>query len=383
MRVVLVIILIVAVVFALLAVVWIKTQRSRDALELQQPWPMDLGSLAAVRARYPTHDANRAAVRLAELAEPLDVHFARGAHTKGPIFEAIAKYVREQLTRPDDRIDPPSPEVAEFFRKHDAELAAIRQHLLANRPDWKVDFDAGEDAPLPNLLAHLHLTRTLIAHALATGNGDDLRAAWLFALDAWRRPEVISRLIALAETVSIDGSMRKLAPLPWRDELRSFDVRCAMLEGFHADGSLRHDMVITMSREHLIEMPLGRPLATGYASAMRRTAKELADSHDCAFRDQVVNQRILSTLKKWDTIAIMSVPTFTSVWVRTQRFVAQREATDRILAIKAGRWTPDLERSACTDGTWIYMEGTLRFSREIPPLVQGLNVPLTYSRPRQ
>ena len=68
-----------------------------------------------------------------------------------------------------------------------------------------------------------------------------------------------------------------------------------------------------------------------------------------------------------------------AVWRRVARFQAEREATEHIFAIKSGKWSPALERSQCSDGTWAFADGTLRFSREVPAPRPMLNVPLTYS----
>ena len=286
-----------------------------------------------------------------------------------------------QITRADDDVDPPPPELADFLHQHDLEVVAIRAHLLANRMTWRSDLDQGGDGPIPNLTAHIRLARCLIARALAAKDTEDLHAAWRFALDLWRRPEEISRLIALAEMTMIDASMRKLPVVLWREELRTFDVRRAMIEGFQAETFVAHASYVAVAREHPMYRPLGILVAATSAATMRRTAFLLARSNGCAFDGDAIARQVIGPDPLWrSAVASVGVSGITSVWVRLERFVAQREATDRILAIKSGKWTPDLERSACTDGTWSYAGGTLRFSREIAAPRPMLNVPLTYSR---
>jgi hypothetical protein len=379
MRVVIAIALIVATAFAAYAIFEMKARRN-DERELQQPWPMALGSLEALRSRYPPETDNPAATRLIVLAAPLGIDFHAGVHGKQPIDDAISTFVLTEVTRADDNVDPPPPEVADFLHQHDADFAAIRTHLLANRLTWRSNLDQGGDGPIPNLTAHIRLARCLIARALTSRDTEDLHATWRFALDLWRRPEEISRLIALAETTMIDASMRKLPAAPWREELRTFDVRRAMIEGFQAETYTGHATYIAVAREHFVQRPFGIPFAATYAAAMRRTTFLLAQSTSCAFNGDAIARQVLGPDPPWQAaVASMGISGITNTWMRLERFVAQREATDRILAIKSGRWTPELERSACSDGTWIYADGALRFSREIPPPQRGLNVPLTYS----
>jgi hypothetical protein len=344
---------------------------------------MSLGSLQSLRGRYPPHDPNAAAARLLQLAAPLGVDFRRHS-SRSASQKALSAYVGAQVTRADDGVDPPPPELTQFLRAHEAELAAVREYVLANRPSWPEDLDRTDDPPTPNLLAHLHLTRLFLAHALATGNTEDLHAAWMFALHLWRRPEEISRIIAMVETSMIDAAMRKVGAPPGRSELRTFDVRRAMMESLQAETWLAHQTLLATLREHLWRRPFGFPVATSTAAAMRQAASALAHANDCDLYGEPIVNEILGPQSAWQTgVTSTRVTDAVSVWKRTQRFIAQREATDRILAIKSGQWTPRLEHSACSDGTWIYAGGALRFSRNIPPPERGLNVPLSWSaRPR-
>jgi hypothetical protein len=236
-----------------------------DARELQRPWPMGLGSLRTLPLRFPPEEDNAAATRLIALAAPMGIDFHYRAHPKQPIDDAISAFLRAQLTRADDTLDAPPPDVAAFLRQHDADLVAVRTHLMSNRIIWRSNLHLGAEGPIPNLLAHIRLTRCLIARALTASDPDDLHAAWLFASDIWRRSDEISRLVALAEMGMIDAAMRKLPASAWRNDIRSFDVRRAMIEAFELEAWVGH--------YELRKLP---PTSTSYAAVMRRAAAELS-----------------------------------------------------------------------------------------------------------
>src|SRR5207244_9809914 len=106
---------------------------------------------------------------------------------------------------------------------------------------------------------------------------------------------------------------------------------------------------------------------------------ELAQSRDCAIDGGALDHHIRAMLPFWNRLARFSLPNLGGIWQRAARFQAELEATERIFAIKSGRWTPDLSRSTCADGSWIYADGKLRFSREIAAPRPMLNVPLTWN----
>src|SRR5438876_2098280 len=114
MRIAVAIALIIAAIFATYEAIEIKARRN-DERELQQPWPMGLGSLEALRKRYPPEADNPAAARLIVLAAPLGIDFHPGVHGKQPIDDAISAFVMTQITRADDDVDPPPPELADFL----------------------------------------------------------------------------------------------------------------------------------------------------------------------------------------------------------------------------------------------------------------------------
>jgi hypothetical protein len=382
-----------AAVFALAATViiavWVgaavSAQRTRTA-PARYEWPMGLGTLDDVPKRYPARETSNDAARLMTLAAAAGVDLSpptgRAATARRT---ALSEWLDRQLTRADERVDPPPPELAE----HEAALADIRAYLLGRAAIiWPTDVVAAAQAPLPNLSGHFMLTRLLIAHALtspATAS-DDLCAAWRLQRVLWHRPELISKMVALAGTRMVNAAVRHLdARPPWLDEIRAIDYRRSLLaaqqseawgvrkqvedEGRQSDGRLL-DVVL---------QPYDELCAANFAAVARRASGELAQSRDCAVDGAALDHHVRAMLPFWNRPMRSAMPNLGSIWQRAARFQAELEATERIFAIKSGRWTPDLERSACADGSWIYADGTLRFSREVAAPRPMLNVPLTWS----
>jgi hypothetical protein len=71
------------------------------------------------------------------------------------------------------------------------------------------------------------------------------------------------------------------------------------------------------------------------------------------------------------------MPSILEGWQRLLRFRAEREATQRVLQLRAGE-TPSTE-SQCSDGSWIVTPNSVKFSRKVP-VPQGIVYPLEYSR---
>src|SRR4051812_7338112 len=80
-------------------------------------------------------------------------------------------------------------------------------------------FQLGADAPAPNLLGHMNLSKLFIVRALSKARAndptawDELHALWLLDRTLWDRPELISKLIALATSRMVNAAAAKM-PLP-------------------------------------------------------------------------------------------------------------------------------------------------------------------------
>ena len=353
----------------------VSAQRTRGR-SAQSQWPLGLGTLDAVPQRYPPRVASNDAARLTALAAAAGVDLSMPAARPRADRQAFNRWLDAQLTRADDRVDPPPPELAH----NEAAIANLRAYLLGRTAIiWPTDVVAAAQAPLPNLFGLYALTRLLIAHALASPATapDDLCAAWHLQRALWHRPELISKQVALAGTRMINAAARRLEARPaWFDEITAIDYRRSILAAQQAeawtvrkeveDGRRDADRIVDV-----IVQPYEEVCAANLAAVLRRAAEQMSRSHDCAVAPSV-------DAPFWNRLGHRAMSNVGAVWQRVARFQAELEATERIFALKSGRWTPALEHSACTDGSWIYAERTLRFSRELPAPRPMLNIPLTY-----
>jgi hypothetical protein len=333
--------------------------KSRTRTVRAREWPMGLGRLDSVPARYPKGERTPAAIELEELA----------AKTVQPgVPDPVANYVRAQLQRLDRRIDPAPP--------IHANVPAIRSLLLSGRPiAWRVDMTRGANAPIPSLNVLMRISRLLTASALErarlgdAGAWDDLRAQRALSRGLWQRPEFISALIAMAIDRNVIAAARKM-PLPapaWFDELRTFDHRKAMLAAMQADTWLISSSIkeyfasrgegrngLEALFDQTVDQSYGELSRAELAARQREIASQLAELTTCAldFPDPSVPW--------WNEPAQSLMPNIIATWHRVFRLRAEIELTEHALGLRSG------PQSQCSDGHWIVTPSSVKFSKPIP-----------------
>jgi hypothetical protein len=367
-------------------------------------WPLDLGLIEGVPARYPPAEMSPAALRLIQAAARCQIDmaprelrpsFAGVSDPLGPTRQGVTEYVRQQIERPDPAIAGPPQGVAEFLAAHAGDLADVRSVLLTSDPlVWPTNLQAGPAAPLPNLLGHMYLARLLQANALDRGRigdrgaWDDLRASWNLTGGLWKRPELISWLIALAIARNTNAIARKL-PVPepqWLREMQELDYRRSALAAYQAEAwSIRNGAYIETTIDDetgfvrrvtdVVMAPYTQMSAADLVEAERKTARVIAANERCDFPTDLASRRT-----GWWNLPARSVPTpnISSIWQRLFRFRAELEATDRTLRLRKGQ--PSLERSGCPEGKWIYTDRGFRFSHRFPkPPTPQIDIPLEFA----
>lgn len=368
----------VVVLFAAVAVAsnaaWRRAGRSE--------WPSRLGMLEELPARFPKHGPSAEALRLAQLAKPLGLDFGEGKPPVTATDEAIANFVDAECARGVAGIEAPPAAVAGFLTQHAGALDAIGAHLRQS-PDlaWTVDLDQGFSAPTPNLLAYVRLSRVLVARALVRGRrGDpgaweDLHAASMLDRSLQRRPELISQIIALAFARKVNAAAWKL-PLPapaWHAEYHAMDRRGPLLQGLQTDSWIMWRHVPSEHSGPLQRVHL-RASVANLVLHQRETADEISRTKACAFDGTAYAEKRVKDLPWWNTvgqIAFVNAP-----WNRVLRYEAEREATANALRVRSGQTV--VEKSRCSDGTWVFEAGRIRFTREIKPTSEK-DMPLTLS----
>jgi hypothetical protein len=119
-----------------------NSQTAEDA------WPLGLGTLSSVPARYPVQEGSVGAARLKVLSAEVGIDFdvlPRGPAS--PLNRKIASYVDEQIARGDDQLEALPQEIREFFLSHDRPLNAIRDLLVTAPITWLVHMVARPTRP--------------------------------------------------------------------------------------------------------------------------------------------------------------------------------------------------------------------------------------------
>jgi hypothetical protein len=339
-----------------------------------EQWPAGLGTLASVEARVRPQKTNDGARRMVALAAPLGISFKTSAD-KDAVRTAISEYVRAEHVRSESTIGEPPAEVLSYLTAHEAEIDALRDHLLgAESIAWELDASKGFDAPLPNLLGHMDVARLLTTRALLRARDkdvrawDDLQAAWRLTHTLEARPELISQLIVLAMGRMVNAAAWKLpvANVAWLDEMRNVDHRRLLLGAFQYDTWMmwRHGEESANGAMLTITRPYQRWSVADMTRRQRLIAEEVAAMTACGLDGEAFSQRVLASIPRWNVFARIATPNLGSVWQRALRAIAEREATRNAMRIAEGQ--PIVATSVCSDGTWRFENDRLSFSRDLP-----------------
>ena len=315
-------------------------------------WPLGLGTLDSVPARFPASQQNEPATKLVALASAAQIDVApvvtrrRAARSSNVAARlAIADYTKKELARP-GAIDAPPPAVVNLLAATATTMDAVRDHLLSSQPVvWPVDVTKGFDGPMPNLLGHMHIQRLLIARALDKARvGDpaaweELHASWQLNRGLWGRPDLMSNLIAVASTRMANDAARKMPrPAPaWLAEMRTFDYVRPMAAAHQAEAYAYEHGARAGSRSvrSFLAAPLLRLQALAGAETMRLyvTAAVSADTCDTESAKFAVARAIIMTPpRSWLPIRMFAMPNILGAWDRMLKMRCEIAATQRAVA---------------------------------------------------
>jgi hypothetical protein len=410
-----------AVVAGLLVLTWVilaglaalATRRAERA------WAAAWLSLDDFERRFPAVSTNADARRLEELAACVGVDFARRTEGEPPraaggcagelaapfgrhkaVRGALAQHQREQLARVDDRLDPPPPDVAAWLAAQRANLAAVRDHLRASEPRWRLDVSLGYQAPVPSLLAVLNLQRALNAaagEAQRQGRPDEAAAFFdaSLALDAALadRPDLISQLISGAAACLQAGLLRRLDPPPlcraarlgehdrWRSFLTAIEGEgWVRLHGEPAGGLTPAQEASAARRFGLaVGSPFVRLSVAGVSERLAAAVGALAVQDACADPPPAVTADPEELFPRWNTLARVAWPHLADASRRIARVRLDIELAGQVVALREarardGRWPSTgegLPSALCPGERWLVRalpDGGLElsFSRDLP-----------------
>lgn len=382
---------------------------------------------AALAARYPlVASKNASAARLEELALPLGIDIRpRDGKKNGPEFDgqlrqSMSDWLTKQQERPDDVIEPAPENVRTWLDANAANIDTVAAFLAGpESPRWpQREGPPGErlTQPLPNLLGHMNLFRTLTVAALDRASRGDQTGAWNLLRAAWsldrglrERREVISQLIAVAGVKMIASSARKLQPPApeWLSELSARRFSDGVYDAIRFESAQMSAAVqdgptwsfVGTEEPPVVAMtalwPAMRWAVAENHRALSENVPSLATASPCTIDQKQFAAQLQSAVPEYAFrfAQAMNDHVPNAVW-RGANADLTIEGTRRILALKAARratadgsWPAafgDEASALCPGERWSYAvtpEGaTLKFTRaiEYPAGYMGAKVPTEY-----
>ena len=260
-------------------------------------------------------------------------------------------------------------------------------------------FDKGFEAPIPNLLGIFDLQFLLIADALEqtrAGNqaaaAESLEASWQLSGGLWRRPELISQLIAVASATLQAGAARRVQlPEAWATRFERLDPLAGFLDAFAGEAWAMRDALSRRSVPEIkraldglpLWVPINRPwlmLSTAsHNEAMLRLVSYLAERPLCSVDFVAPSPVFAPHFPAWDIIGTIAWPNMQKTAARILRLQLDLELSARVLRLRSaqqadGRWPSELPGAAsraCPRANWAYRvnaDGTaaLSFAGKLP-----------------
>lgn len=338
-------------------------------------WEKSPGPLPDFAARYPRKETNPVARELETLAAAIGVDLtpgqqagahpspaARRAHDEAR--PALNDWLVAELGRAEEPVEPPPEAVRAYLSSVRPGLDALAARLAEGPPPtWTEDVDLLFAAPLPNLLGHVNLSRLFAASALLRaldGEADadrPLRAAWALSDPLRERPELISRLVHLADVRYVAGALRKVPaePGPWRARLSTVDPRALVEECLLGEAWVVRELARRPSAGEIEGISTG---AAWFAARpwLRLEASRLLEDHRrlvLAARNAPVTDgdpnavaRAAGLDGSRSSLWGLDVVDVGSILRRADRLVVDLELTERLLLAR------DLRRAAGPDAPW-------------------------------
>lgn len=330
-----VLILVVAIALVVWVISWFRVP-DVVATSAAKPWPGGMGTLESIPGKTPLWKANAASEKLTALAGAL------------PKNDAVDAFVTREIVRGDLAIgEPPAL----------PDLGPIRDLLMREKIVWARHEEIGHAETQVKRVVQLSVARVLVASALAKARAndatawDDLHAVWKLSRTLDGHYQVMEQTAVLTMARMINGVAWKM-PMPppaWFAEVQERDNVRPLLEAY----------------QH-------QTAEYWQSGAELFPTKSLATSVE---HDRQIAEQLFKTTNCDVNVLMNKLGTdLASIWRRTFRYRAEREATANALRIRQGK--PIETKSQCTDGTWAFDGTTLRFSREIETMAPDRPMPL-------
>ena len=371
-------------------------------------WATKTESMEAFAARYPAEPDSGAAETLDGLTRPLGIrmiwhHGKESADWKGAnddLLKRIGTFIGEREHSGTDELVPIPAEAQRLLAQEQTRLSAIEAHIISGGPlRWEQDISKGVAAPMASLLAQRQLQSVLLARAWqAAGRrrGDEveraLLASWTLNASLLDRPDLLSRLIAVAVAEMEHGVLRaaRVAPEQWLPRLHAQlftrDVRIPyQLEAWnwtrftkgywgifdvsYMENGATPPVSLLGGAGRVLTTPYVRLSLADMSERLLQATQELAARRRCDFDVDRYAKEFEESFPNWNILGRLATPAVIRGWTSLRYADLDRELTERVLLARARRdrsepWPTEPVASAVCEGvTWLQegaSDGSLR-----------------------
>lgn len=346
------------------------------------------------------------------------------------IREELGDYLNDQISKPNDTVEPIPEKLRKYLIENEEELKAIREHILNNEvPLWQRDMtpilEGDYTFPLPSHLDLVNFQRVIVLDVLEKNSRGQLKQAEEMLEVSWRLDQslrndyyLISQLVVLIMGRYSAGVIRKLEYLPveWQQRLLEHNYHQSVLtsletefvSGFNFMLNLHlyppeevwrtEDILLGLLLKQPILKPYRRFSAVDTYNIQRKLFAKYKQQNIC-LSDSSESATIDTTPAWWNIPSQIIAPNFFNQPRIATHYMLDLELTQKILQVKAlaaktGKWSqsfPNMESEICPGVEWVYQvssDGTMSISLSEQPewlteRIENQNaLPLTYSTRR-
>ncbi|MEQ8975778.1 MAG: hypothetical protein RIE73_36025 [Coleofasciculus sp. C1-SOL-03] len=348
------------------------------------------------------------------------------------IREELGDYLNDQISKPNDDVDPIPENLRKYLVDNAKDIEAIRQHILNNEvPQWERDItpivEGDYSFPLPSYLNLVNFQNVILLDVLEKNSRGQVKQAEEMLEVSWRLNQslrndyyLISQLVVLIMGRYNTGVIRKLEDLPveWQQRLLEHDYHQSLLTSLETEFLFEFNFMrsshlylpLVYSTEEvfspedlllalLLQFPIFKPyLRFSAIDTYNIQIKRLAESkqQNICLSDSAESATIDTTPAWWNIPGQTIVPAWFNQPRKATHYMLDLELTQKILqvkalAAKAGKWSPsvpNMESEICPGLEWVYQvspDGTMSISLSEQPewlteRIENQNaLPLTYS----
>jgi hypothetical protein len=339
--------------------------------------------------RYPQQPDSPAGIELDKLTRPLGIQMC-GVRAKdtpeikkqAEVLQSLGRVLSDCGHAASDACAALPRELEAFLAVEARRLEAIETHILGGGPLlWAQDVHKGMAAPIPHLLGHRQLQNVLLTRVLwLAGQGQrdaaerSLEASWVLNASFTERPDLLSRLIAVAVSGMQTGVLRTLKqPAPaWRPRMQ----RRAFAEGIRVpfqleawnwtrytkgqwgvfDVSYMEDGVtppstLTGTIGRALTTPYVRLSCAGMSEALLSATETFRAQKRCDFDVEAYSKEFEDSFPRWNIIGRIATPSVIRAFTSMRYADLDRELTERVLAARAARQATGSWPSAAAPST--------------------------------